>query len=141
MAQAKPPGIPIDTRYNRKDKLFYTANALYIVEDLLRIFSKYTNNIQIFNQVVQGTPIPRHRVLFFVERTQKPTFHKWTLFFKFLLKFYNLHEIGDLLYQGFYYAGLKKDYIRIATTGGNYFLWPQGKNIINPHCELPGPLE
>ena len=87
MAQAKPLGIPIDTRYNRKDKLFYTANALYIVEDLLGIFNKYVNNIQIFNQVVQGTPIPRHRVLFFTERTQKPTLLKWTLFFKFLLKF------------------------------------------------------
>ena len=27
------------------------------------------------------------------------------------MKFYTLNEVGDFLYQGFYYAGLKKQYL------------------------------
>ena len=141
MAQAQPFNVQMDTQYHRKDKLFYTANSLHLVADFLQMFHKFVDNTQCFNQVVQGTPIPHHRVLFFIERTNKPILQKWMLFFKYLLKFYNLQDIGDLLYQGFYYAGFKIQYLRIATEGGNYFLWPRGTNIINPQCELPGPLE
>ena len=48
------------------------------------------------------------------------------MFFKHLLKYYTLNEVSDLLYQGFSYAGLKKQYLDIILKGGHYFLWPQG---------------
>lgn len=140
MAEAPIPGISAET-HTRLDKLFYTANSLHLIEDYLQIFHKYLDDTQVFNTVVQGTPIPHHRVLFLIDRSPKPIFLKWALFFKYLLKFHNFQEIADLLYQGFYIAGLKKDYLRLATVGGHYFLWPPGKHILNPACELPGPLE
>ena len=111
----------------RKKKLFYTENPLELIADLLKIFEKYLDSIQIYNKVVQGTPIPHHRVLFFIERISKGLYEKWNMFFKHLLKHYSLNEVGDLLYQGFSYVGLKKE----------YFLWPQGKTVVSPYHPLP----
>ena len=139
MAQAQIVGLPWETQ-NRLNKLFYTANSLQLLEDFTQIFHQYLDNVQVFNRVVQGTPIPLHRVFFFIERSPKPTFLKWVLFFKYLLRFHNLQEIADLLYQGFHFAGLKQEYLKLATQKGHYFLWPPGKYIFNPDCELPGPL-
>ena len=140
MAQAQPLGLPFENQ-TQISKIFYTANSLHLIKDFLKIFHQYIENTQIFNRVVQGTPVPQHRVLFLIERSPKSTFQKWALFFKYLLKFHNLQEIADLLYQGFYCAGLKKEYLKLATEKGNYFLWPPGKYILNIYCELPGPLE
>lgn len=136
---AQPQAVGTDTDTDRQDKLFYSTNTLHLLEDFLQIFHPFLNNTQIFNQVVQGTPIPQHRIHFFIERINRPVHIKWTLFFKHLLKFYNLHQIADLLYQGFYYAGLKEQYKTLAVKEGNYFLWPKGETIVNPYCELPGP--
>ena len=122
----------------RKRKLFYSENPLELTADLLKIFEKYLTSIQIYNKVVQGTPIPHHRVLFFIERSSKELYDKWHLFFKFLLQKYTLNEVGDLLYQGFAFAGLKKDYLDIILKGGHYFLWPQGKTVVSPYHPLPG---
>ena len=75
MAQAQPPGLPFENQ-TRISKIFYTANSLHLIEDFLEIFHKYIENTQVFNRVVQGTPIPQHRVLFFIERSPKSTFQK-----------------------------------------------------------------
>ena len=56
---------------------FYTENPLELIADLLKIFEKYLDSIQIYNKVVQGTPIPHHRVLFFIERISKGLYAKW----------------------------------------------------------------
>ena len=122
----------------RKRKLFYSENPLELTADLLKIFEKYLDSIQIFNKVVQGTPIPHHRVLFFIERLHKGLYEKWHSFFKHLLKYYTLNEVGDLLYQGFSYAGLKSQYLDIILKGGHYFLWPHGNTVVNPYHPLPG---
>ena len=107
---------------SRKRNLFYSENPLELVADLLKIFEKFLDSIQIYNKVVQGTQIPHHRVLFFIERISKGLYEKWHMFFKHLLKHYTLNEVGDLLYQGFSYAGLKKQYLDIILKGGHYFL-------------------
>ena len=122
---------------SRKRNLFYSENPLELIADLLKIFEKFLDSIQIYNKVVQGTPIPHHRVLFFIERISKGLYEKWHLFFKHLLKHYTLNEVGDLLYQGFSYAGLKKQYLDIILKGGHYFLWPQGKTVVSPYHPLP----
>ena len=132
----------LDELINRKDKLFYTSSPLLLVNDLTEIFQQVLQSTQAFNKVLQHTPIPQHRVLYFIERFQgKDTADKWEKIFKFLLRHYTLNEIGDLLYQGFFLAGLKDYYLMVATTEGYHFLWPQGKNIVVSHCELPGPLD
>ena len=59
------------------------------------------------------------------------------MFFNHLLKYYSLNEVGDLLYQGFSYAGLKKEYLDVILQGGHYFLWPQGKTVLSPYHPLP----
>ena len=123
---------------SRKRNLFYSENPLELIADLLKIFEKYLDSIQIYNKVVQGTPIPHHRVLFFIERLPKGLYEKWHSFFKHLLKHYTLNEVGDLLYQGFSYAGLKTQYLDIILKGGHYFLWPQGKTVVSPYHQLPG---
>ena len=137
MAQAEVQNSTLSL--DRKDKVFYSINPLHLIKDLCDIFQKYLDNIQVFNQVVQGTPIPQHRKHFLIERSQKSVYYKWCLFFKYLLKFHHLYELGDMLYQGFFNAGLKREYLDLTIKGGNYFLWPQGKGIINPQCELPSP--
>ena len=141
MAQVNPT-VGSDSYFDRKEKLFYSANPLNFIGDFITIFHQVIFTAQVFNKVVQGTPIPQHRVLFFIERLpNRTTAQKWPLFFKHLLRHYTLHEIGDLLYQGFYNAGLQQYYLDLATKDGNYYLWPQGKYIVNPNCELPGPLQ
>ena len=106
----------------RKRLLFHSENPLELIADLLKIFEKHLDSIQIYNKVVQGTPIPHHRVLYFMERTNKGLYDKWHLFFKYLLRYHTLNEVGDLLYQGFSYAGLKTQYLDIILKGGHYFL-------------------
>ena len=139
MAEAQAP-VTLSTP-DRKDRIFFSYNSLHLIQDLIEIFYDLLGNIQTFNKVVQGISLPQHRKHFFIERSNKPLSKKWHLLFKYLLRFHHLHEIGDILYPGFHYAGLKKQYIDIARQGGNYFLWPQGKGIISPQCELPLPLE
>ena len=115
MANSLHKGMPyLEETDSRKRNLFYSENPLELIADLLRIFEKYLDSIQIYNKVVQGTPIPHHRVLFFLERLSKGLYEKWHAFFKHLLKYYTLNEVGDLLYQGFAYAGLKKQYLDIS---------------------------
>ena len=107
MARPFPDDIPyLEETNKRKNTLFYSENPLELIADLLKIFEKYLDSIQIYNKVVQGTPIPHHRVLFFIERISKGLYAKWHMFFKHLLKYYSLNEVGDLLYQGFSYAGV-----------------------------------
>ena len=66
MARLFPDDIPyLEEIESRKKKIFYTENPLELVADLLKFFEKYLDSIQIYNKVVQGTPIPHHRVLFF----------------------------------------------------------------------------
>ena len=138
MARLFPDDIPyLEETDKRKKKLFDTENPLELIADLLKIFEKYLDSIQIYNKVVQGTPIPHHRVLFFIERISKGLYAKWHMFFKHLLKYYSLNEVGDLLYQGFSYAGLKKEYLDVILQGGHYFLWPQGKTVVSPYHPLP----
>ena len=69
--------------------------------------------------------------------TSTGIYEKWHMFFKHLLKHYSLNEVGDLLYQGFSYAGLKKEYLDVILQGGHYFLWPQGKTVVSPYHPLP----
>ena len=52
----------VDNSGSRKRKLFYSENPLELTADLLKIFEKFLDSIQIYNKVVQGTPIPHHRV-------------------------------------------------------------------------------
>ena len=138
MANAFHEGMPyLEETDSRKTNLFYSENPLELIADLLRIFEKYLDSIQIYNKVVQGTPIPHHRVLFFVERLSKGLYGKWHEFFKHLLKNYTLNEVGDLLCQGFAYTGLKTQYLDIILKGGHYFLWPQGKTVVSPYHPLP----
>ena len=138
MARLFPDDIPyLEETDKRMKKLFYTENPLELIADLLKIFEKYLDSIQIYNKVVQGTPIPHHRVLFFIERISKGLYAKWHMFFKHLLKYYSRNEVGDLLYQGFSYAGLKKEYLDDILQGGHYFLWPQGKTVVSPYHPLP----
>ena len=138
MANAPQAHMPfLEELDPRKRKLFYSENPLELVADLQRIFEKYLDSIQIFNKVVQGTPIPHQRVLFFIERLQKGLYDKWHSFFKYLVKYHTLNEVGDLLYQGFSYAGLKSQYLDIILKGGHYFLWPQGKTVVSPYHPLP----
>ena len=133
---------PTEEYFSRKEKLFYYSTNLLLVHELMEAFHSVLDNTQVFNKVLQGTPIPQHRILFFIERLNcKSRSHKWAHFFKFLLRHYTIYEIGDLLYQGFYYADLQQYYLNIAKQKGHSFLWPQGKNIISPHCHLPGPLQ
>lgn len=100
---------------------------------ILKIFYRILDTIQVFNKVLQGTPIPQHRVLFFLDRFHgKTRTDKWEQFFKFLLRHYILNKIGDLLYQGLFHAGLKEYYLDIATEQGNHYLWPKG-NILSIH--------
>ena len=74
MARLFPDDIPyLEETDKRKKKLFYTENPLELIADLLKIFEKYLDSIQIYNKVVQGTPISHHRVLFFIERISKKT--------------------------------------------------------------------
>ena len=120
-----------------KDIRFYSTNSLYLLEDFIHSFIFYVDHIDIFNTVVQGTPIPDHRKHFFLIRCQKPIYSKWILFFKYLLRFYQLPEIADLLYQGFHYAGLKKEYLKLAVLSKDHILWPPGNYIVNPNCEPP----
>ena len=78
MARLFPDDIPyLEETDKRKKKLFYTENPLELIADLLKIFEKYLDSIQIYNKVVQGTPIPHHRVLFFIERISKGLYAKW----------------------------------------------------------------
>ena len=138
MANAFLEGMPyLEETDSRKRNLFYSENPLELIADLLKIFEKYLDSIQIYNKVIQGTPIPHHRVMFFVERLNKGLYGKWHEYFKHLLKYYTLNEVGDLLYQGFAYAGLKKQYLDIILKGGHYFLWPQGKTVVSPYHPLP----
>ena len=138
MANSFHEGMPyLEETDFRKRNLFYSENPLELIADLLRIFEKYLDSIQIYNKVVQGTPISHHRVLFFVERLSKGLYGKWHEFFKHLLKYYTLNEVGDLLYQEFAYAGLKTQYLDIILKGGLYFLWPQGKTVVSPYHPLP----
>ena len=75
MARLFPDDIPyLEETDKRKKQLFYTENPLELIADLLKIFEKYLDSIQIYNKVVQGTPIPHHRVLFFIERISKGLF-------------------------------------------------------------------
>ena len=122
---------------SRKRNLFYSENPLELIADLLKNFENFLNSIHVYNKVVQGTPIPHHRVLLFIERISKGLYEKWHLFFKNLLKHYTLNEVGDLLYQGFSHARLKKQYLDIILKGGHYFLWPQGKTVVSPYHPLP----
>ena len=122
---------------SRKRQLFYSENPLELIADLLKNFEKYLDSIQIYNKVVQGTPIPHHRVLFFIEIISKGLYEKWHMFFKHLLKHYTFNEVGDLLYQGFSYAVLKKQYLDIILQGRHYFLWPQGETVESPYHPLP----
>ena len=122
---------------SRKRNLFYSENPLELTADLFKIFEQVLDSIQIYNKFVQGTPIPHQRVLFFIERISKGLYEKWHLSFKHLLTHYTLNEVGDLLYQGFSYAGLKKQYLDIILKGGHYFLWPQGKTVVSPYHPLP----
>ena len=138
MASSLHRDIPfLEETDSRKRNLFYSENPLELIADLLKIFEKYLDSIQIYNKVVQGTPIPHHRVLFFIERLPKGLHETWHSFFKHLLKHYTLNEVGDLLYQGFSHAGLKKQYLDIILKGGHYFLWPQGKTVVSPYHPLP----
>ena len=117
MARLFPDDIPyLEETDKRKEKIILYWKPSWIIADLLKIFEKYLDSIQIYNKVVQGTPIPHHRVLFFIERISKGLYAKWHMFFKHLLKYYSLNEVGDLLYQGFSYAGLKKEYLRCYFT-------------------------
>ena len=123
---------PLGELYERKEKLFYTAAPLLLVHDLMDIFYQILQSTQAFNKVVQGIPIPQHRVSYFIERSHaNTTADKWEKNFKFVLRHYTLPEIGDLLYQGFFQAGLKDYYLNIATTDGYHFLWPSGKKYFD----------
>ena len=134
--------IQLEELLDRKDKIFYTSSPLLLVNDFLEIFYQVLQSTQAFNKVVQHRPIPQHRVSYFIERFQgKDTANKWENFFKFVLRHYTVNEIGDLLYQGFYLAGLKDYYLVVATTEGYDFLWPKGNNIVISQVELPGPIE
>ena len=134
--------IELEELLDRKDKIFYSASPLLLVNDFLEIFHQVLQSTQAFNKVVQHTPIPQHRVSYFIERLHgNNTAHRWEKFFKFVLRHYTVNEIGDLLYQGFYLAGLKDYYLVVATTEGYDFLWPKGNNIVISQVELPGPIE
>ena len=61
---------------SRKRQLFYSENPLELIADLLKIFEKYLDSVQIYNKVVQGNPILHHRVLFFIERISKGLYEK-----------------------------------------------------------------
>ena len=138
MASFSQHGMPyLEEADPRKRNLFYSENLLEMVSDLLKNFEQFLDTEQVY-KFVQGTPIPHHRVLFFIERTSKGLYEKWHLFFKYLLKHYTLNEVGDLLYQGFSHAGLKKQYLDIILKGGHYFLWPQGETVVSPYHPLPG---
>ena len=59
MANAPQAHMPfLEELDPRKRKLFYSENPLELVADLQKIFEKYLDSIQIYNKVVQGTPIP-----------------------------------------------------------------------------------
>ena len=66
---------------SRKRNLFYSENTLELIADFFKNFEQFLDAIQIYNKFVQGTPIPHHRVLFFIERTSKGLYDKWHLFF------------------------------------------------------------
>ena len=59
---------PTEEYFSRKEKLFYYSTNLLLVHELMEAFHSVLDNTQVFNKVLQGTPIPQHRILFFIER-------------------------------------------------------------------------
>ena len=72
MASLFQHGIPyLEEADPRKRNLFYSQNPLEMVADIFKKNEKFLDSIQIYNKVVQDTPIPHYRVLFFIERSSK----------------------------------------------------------------------
>ena len=115
----------LSTELSRKEKLFYVATDLHHIYRLFSIFRVYVTNEQHFNSIVSGTPIPETKKSFFLEGCHRSTVEKWMLFFKYLLKFHTLIEVGQMLYEGFTNAGLTLEYFNLAKKEENYFLWPR----------------
>ena len=113
------------TQLSKKQKLFYTTTALYLIQRLITTLYPSTTNEQYLNTIVQSSSIPEQRKLFLFERCHKIIIEKWILLFKCPMKFHTFFNVAQLFYKGFCSTGLMLQYLQLENKKQNYFLISQ----------------
>ena len=99
----------------RRHHLFYSANPMSHLPELINIFRDYMSDEVLYTSVVTHTDWPAFRKHYFLHRIAAPIYSKWTLLFKHLLRFFSWdNQIGEFLFPGFCYIGLRSAFLHIA---------------------------
>ena len=99
----------------RRYHLFYSANSMSRLPELLHIFRDYLMDEILYTSVIIHTNWPAFRKDYFLHKIVGPTYSKWALLFKHLLRFFSWDAIGDFLFPAFCYIGLRTTYFQLIT--------------------------